>query len=179
MQEPGIMNKLAYNNKNGFTLIEVMIAILILAIGVLAVAKMQISAIKGNSDANGFTEATGFAQNKMEELVNLAYNDPDLDDNDGDGTNQDTTDNGGIVNGTDNDDEGVNVDNIANFGLDDISTPDHSQQNSGATNNLYTLSWNIAVDRPAANAKHIRVYVQWQEKGVVRTLSLDRIKANF
>jgi type IV pilus assembly protein PilV len=179
MQEPGIMNKLVYNNKNGFTLIEVMIAIVILAIGMLAVAKMQISAVKGNSDAIGFTEATGFAQNKMEELVNLAYNDPAVDDTDGNGTDQDTDADGGTVNGIDNDDEGVNVDTIANFGLDDISTPDNSQQNSGATNNLYTLSWNIAIDRPAANAKHIRVYVQWQEKRVVRTLSLDRIKANF
>ena len=173
------MNKLAYNNKNGFTLIEVMISIVILAIGVLAVAKMQISAMKGNSAASGFTEATSFAQNKMEELVNLAYDDPGLNDADGDGTDQDTTAGGGIVNGIDNDDEGVAVDGISNFGLNDISTPDSSQQNTGATNILYTLSWNIAIDKPAANAKHIRVYVQWQEKGTTRTLSLDRIKANF
>ncbi len=173
------MNKLAYNNKNGFSLIEVMIAIVVLAVGMLAVAKMQISSIKDNSIASGFTEATGFAQNKMEELVNLAYNDPGLNDNDGNGTNQDTTANGGTVNGTDNDEEGVVVDGIATFGLTDISTPDNSQQNRGATNVLYTISWNIAVDRPAANAKHIRVYVQWQKDGILKTVSLDRIKANF
>ncbi len=175
------MNKLAYNNKNGFTLIEVMISIVILAIGIFAVGKMQMTAVKGNSAASGFTEATSFAQNKMEELINLDYNDPvNLNDTDGDGSNQDTTANGGIVNGIDNDDEGVAVDGILNFGLDDISTPDSPpQQNIGATNIVYNISWHIAVDKPAFNAKHIRVYVQWQDKGTTKTLSLDRIKANF
>jgi type IV pilus assembly protein PilV len=181
------MNKLVYNNKNGFTLIEVMIAMLILAIGILAVAKMQISAVKGNSAASGFTEATSFAQNKMEELVNLDYDDSglnDTDDNGNDinnsGTNQDTN-----FNGIDDDDEGIAVDDIANFGLGDISTianpneADGFQQEIGATNIQYNISWNIAVGKPAANAKHIRVYVQWQVKGVTKTLSLDRIKANI
>ena len=174
------MNKLEYNNKNGFTLIEVMISIVILAIGVLAVAKMQISAMKGNSAASGFTEATSFAQNKMEELVNLAYDDSDLDDDNGDGTNQDSNNNG-----IDDDDDGntnPDKDGIANFGFDDISTPsDVSLPNpiTGATHIEYTISWDVAIDKPAANAKHISVYVKWKEKGVERTLSLDRIKANF
>jgi prepilin-type N-terminal cleavage/methylation domain-containing protein len=174
MQEYGIMSKIAQGNQKGFTFIEIMIAALILLTGILGIAKMQITAIKGNSYSIGLTEAATFAQNKVEELVALAYDDVDLDDDDGDGTNQDT-DNTGI----DDDEEGNPVDGVTNFGLDDIFTPDGSQQAVGATNIQYDILWNIAVDKPAANAKHIRVNVLWQTKGVIRIASLDRIKANF
>jgi len=168
------MKKIRQDTQNGFTLIEVMIAMLVLSIGILGLAKMQLSAVKANSYANGLTEASTFAQNKMEDLMALAYDDTDLDDDDGSGTNQDTDDNG-----IDDDDEGVAVDGINNFGLDDISNPDGSQLNIGATNIQYTVLWNVAVDKPAANAKHIRVYVQWLQKGVTRTVILNRIKANI
>ncbi|MDA3819829.1 MAG: prepilin-type N-terminal cleavage/methylation domain-containing protein [Candidatus Delongbacteria bacterium] len=177
------MSKITQKNQNGFTLIEVMIAITVLAIGILGVAKMQLSAVKGNSYASGLTEATAFAQNKMEELVALAYDDADLYDddgddddlNDGDGTNQDDNDNG-----IDDDDEGTSVDGISNFGLDDTTLhPDGSQQGSGATNIQYNIFWNIAVDEPAVNAKHIRVYVQWQQNGATRNVVLDVIKADI
>ena len=184
------MSKTAQDNQKGFTLIEVMIAMLILSLGILGVLKMQVTAVKGNSFSIGLTEAATFAQNKVEELAALVYDDVDLNDDDNDvnnGTGQDTTADGGIVNGVDNDDDtpAVFVDGIANFGLDDKSTitntteADGFQQETGATNIVYDISWNIAVDKPAANAKHIRVHVQWQAKGMTRTVSLDRIKADF
>lgn len=174
MQEYGIMSKTAQDNQKGFTFTEVMIASLILSIGILGVAKMQVTAVKGNSFSIGLTEAATFAQNKVEELAALVYDDVDLDDDNGDGTNQDT-DNTGI----DDDEEGNPVDGINNFGLDDIFTPDGSQQAVGATNIQYDILWNIAVDKPAAKAKHIRVHVLWQANGATRTVSLDRIKADF
>jgi len=183
MQEYGIMSKIAQGNQKGFTFIEIIIAALILSIGILGVVTMQVTSIKANSFSIGLTEAATFAQNKVEELTVLAYDDVDLRD-DGDvtnlniiaqnGTNQDT-DNTGI----DDDEEGNPVDGITNFGLDDISTPDGSQQAVGATNIQYNILWNIAVDKPAVNAKHIRVHVLWQAKGVIKTVSLDRIKADF
>lgn len=168
------MSKIAQGNQKGFTFIEIIIAALILSIGILGVVTMQVTAIKGNSFSTGLTEAATFAQNKVEELTVLAYDDVELNDDDGDGTNQDT-DNTGI----DDDEEGNPVDGITNFGLDDIFTPDGSQQAVGATNIQYDILWNIAVDKPAVNAKHIRVHVLWQAKGVIRTVSLDRIKADF
>lgn len=173
------MNPSIIKNENGFTLIEVMIAMVILAIGLLGVAKMSLTAIQGNSSARGFSEATVFGQNKMEDLISLDYTDPGLSDADGDGTGQDTSADGGVVNGIDNDDEGVAVDGNANFGLDDLVAPDGSELKTGATNTQYTISWNIAIDRPATHAKHIKVYVQWNDKGVTRTFSIDRIKANI
>ena len=61
--------------EKGFTLLEVMIAIVILTFGILAVASMQTSSINGNSVANRLTEGTSWAGNKMEELLTI----PDAD----------------------------------------------------------------------------------------------------
>jgi type IV pilus assembly protein PilV len=65
-------------NETGFTLLEVIIAISLLAVGMLAVASMQVSAITGNAHANRITEATTLAQDKLEELMALPYTDADL-----------------------------------------------------------------------------------------------------
>ena len=74
------MNKIIQKNQSGFTLIEIMIAMVVFSIGLLGVAAMQIAAVKGNSSSNGLTEAATIAQNKMEELMILDnyQTDPDL-----------------------------------------------------------------------------------------------------
>ena len=66
---------------SGFTLIEVLIAIAVFAVGMLAVGSMQISAVNNNFAARMRTEATILASEKMEELMSLEnYNDPLLSD---------------------------------------------------------------------------------------------------
>ena len=55
-------------NIKGFTLLEVMIAMVILAIGLLGLATMQIMAIKGNSFGQQMTVASTFAQNQLEQM---------------------------------------------------------------------------------------------------------------
>jgi len=62
----------------GFTLIEVVIGLVILAIGLLAIAAMQITSTKGGYFSNNVTQATIFAQDKLEYLKNLSYRDSDL-----------------------------------------------------------------------------------------------------
>lgn len=57
--------------ENGFTLIEVMVSIVILAIGLLGLAPMMAISITGNAFANEATEATVLAQDKIEELKNM------------------------------------------------------------------------------------------------------------
>ena len=69
----------AVNDEKGFTLIEVMIALVIFSIGILGVAAMQINFIQGNATARGVTEAAGQASGKMEALVAMQYTDADLD----------------------------------------------------------------------------------------------------
>jgi type IV pilus assembly protein PilV len=66
------------NKETGFTLVEVIVAISILTVGLLAIASMQSTAIQGNYFASRMTEGTSWAQDKIEELVALPYTDPDL-----------------------------------------------------------------------------------------------------
>ena len=63
----------------GFTLIEVLIAITIFAVGLLAVAAMQNSAILMNSNAGKLTNLSTWGMDKIEELSALSYNDPWLE----------------------------------------------------------------------------------------------------
>ncbi len=60
-------------HQDGFTLIEVLASMVILAIGVLGLAPMIISAIQGNSFGNDMTRANTLAQDKMEELKTMSY----------------------------------------------------------------------------------------------------------
>lgn len=57
------------HNTDGFTLIEVLIAMVILSIGILTLYTMQIGAIKGNSKARTLTEIANIAQNQMEQIL--------------------------------------------------------------------------------------------------------------
>lgn len=65
--------------ENGFTLLEVIVAVAILTFGLLAVASMQVRAITGNDLASRISEASGWGQQKVEELLGLSYTDADLD----------------------------------------------------------------------------------------------------
>ena len=71
------MNK-CIKKPEGFTLIEVVIGLVILAIGLLAIAAMQITSTKGGYFSNNVTQATIIAQDKLEYLKNLSYRDSDL-----------------------------------------------------------------------------------------------------
>lgn len=71
-------------NQKGFTLIEVMIAIFILSVGLLAVASMQVSAIRGNHFSDNVTVALALAEEGMEDLLNKSYSHTWLTDGDHD-----------------------------------------------------------------------------------------------
>ena len=55
-------------DSRGFTLMEVMIALVILSIGLLGLAGLQVMAIKGNSFGQQMTVASTMAQNQLEAL---------------------------------------------------------------------------------------------------------------
>ncbi len=127
-----------------------MIALFILAIGLLAIATMQATAIKGHSQAMGLTEAANLAQDRMEKLINLAYTDPSLDDTDGHGL-------GGL------DHTGADA--------------DHTIAWAAPNGVIYTVYWNIAANDPIQNVKTIRMIVRWPERGVMRTATFDFMKS--
>lgn len=57
------------HNENGFTLLEVLIALVIFAIGLLSIAGLQVSAISYDSAANQRTAITMLTQGIMEEIM--------------------------------------------------------------------------------------------------------------
>jgi type IV pilus modification protein PilV len=136
--------------EQGFTLLEVMIALFILAFGLLAIATMQATAIKANSRAMGLTEAANLAQDRMEKLINLAYTDNDLTDTDGDGQG----------------------------GLDHTGAgADHTIAWTATNGVVYTVYWNVAADEPIRNVKTIRMIVRWPDRGLMRTATFDFMKS--
>ncbi len=67
-----------FKNKNGFTLIEVMITMLVLSIGILAMTAMQIKASNGSSAAFSRSRANSTAITFLEELKRLPFDDTNL-----------------------------------------------------------------------------------------------------
>jgi type IV pilus assembly protein PilV len=71
------LNK-TFGEPRGFTLIEVVAGLIILVIGLLAIATMQITSMEGGYFSTNLTQATVFAQDKLEYLKNLPYTDSNL-----------------------------------------------------------------------------------------------------
>ncbi|MCP4605809.1 MAG: prepilin-type N-terminal cleavage/methylation domain-containing protein [Proteobacteria bacterium] len=118
------------NRENGFTLVEIMIGIVVLSLGLLAIASMQMTAAKGNAHGKSITTAVTWAQEKVEYLMTLPYNHQDLVDTNGDGDG----------------------------GLDDIEgAADH--MDPSRDDGRYTIYWNVSVNSPISNTKKIRVTV--------------------
>ena len=67
------------NNQRGFTIIEVMIAVSIFAIGFLAISSLQFSASRNNRTASEITRAVMIATDRIEGLMAMPYDHDDLD----------------------------------------------------------------------------------------------------
>jgi prepilin-type N-terminal cleavage/methylation domain-containing protein len=59
--------------QGGFSLIEVLVALVILAVGLLGLAMFQITAIKGNAIASKWTVATELAQDRLERFRHASW----------------------------------------------------------------------------------------------------------
>jgi prepilin-type N-terminal cleavage/methylation domain-containing protein len=144
----------------GFTLIEVLAAIVVFAFGALTLYRLQASVVSGNSFSNRLTQATLLCQERMESLMALPYNSPLMND---------TNDNGGRVTKRDTNADGIDDRGPDfHFGLNDtVDANDRVVADGSATNTTYGITynvfWNIAVDQPMANIKTIRVIVTWRD----------------
>jgi prepilin-type N-terminal cleavage/methylation domain-containing protein len=65
-------------NRNGFALIEVLMAMVIFTVGILALAGLQITTISGNAAARMQTEATAIGARIVERLRSLPFDHEDL-----------------------------------------------------------------------------------------------------
>ncbi|MDY0268508.1 type IV pilus modification PilV family protein [Trichloromonas sp.] len=134
------------SDSSGFTLIEVLITLVIFAVGILGLALMQISAIKGNSVANRVTEAANIASNQIEQIFSWDYNDNRLEE-----------DTNGIYTLTN--------------GADQVA--DGHQLDAGGN---YDIIWNVQENTPVADSKTVDVTVIWFDKGQSKELILSTIK---
>jgi len=60
-------------NSKGFSLLEILIGLVILAVGILAIAALQMTSVRGNFFSNNLMQGTYVAQDQLEFLKNLPY----------------------------------------------------------------------------------------------------------
>jgi prepilin-type N-terminal cleavage/methylation domain-containing protein len=61
------------SDNRGFTIIEIMFALSIFAIGILAVSGLSITSVGSNASSRRITEATALAEDRLERLAALPY----------------------------------------------------------------------------------------------------------
>ena len=151
--------------QNGFTLIEVMVAMAVFTIGILGLFGMQASAIKENLLANSITSSSAWAMDRVEQLLSQDYADLLDADNDGNSCG----------------------------GLGDWGDDADGEDISGTTEPIYNIYWNIArgctlskVSSPSGtpeeenfNPKHLRIIVTRADHGIEKEFAVfNYIKQN-
>lgn len=137
------------SGQGGFSLVEVLIAMVIFIVGILGCYKMQFHSTKSNALANRVSTSANWATYEIEELLGTDYSYADLKDS---------------ANGTGS---------LASAGLGDLGPnadgaiyvqPDGSKLAASSGNDLYTVSWNVVEGTAAETSvlrdvKQIRVHV--------------------
>jgi type II secretory pathway pseudopilin PulG len=170
--------------------VEVLVAILLLTVGLLALATMQTQAVASNNHGNQLTEATFLAQDKLEELrlLNECYlaviAKPEVSWTAEDQTvvnNYNSQLSDGVANWSeiDTDSDGI----MDQFSW--LAAPDHTNVDGllGVPNPIgvdglaasaggYTRTWYVADNTPVTKAKNLRVRITW---GNGREVTLDTV----
>lgn len=141
-----MMHMKPLHSDTGFSLIEVMVAMAILTMGILAVFAMQMHSSSSINSSNRVTSASNWNADRIEQFVSLQYTNAAFTDTDNDGTNQDPDGNGIDEIGADRD-----------FGLNDATA---ASADNNVVQGQYTIYWNVAEGVPAPNLKTIRILVQ-------------------
>ena len=178
------------HRQSGFSMVEVLVAILLLTVGLLALAKMQTQAVASNSFGNQLTEATFLAQDKLEELrlLNECYlavkgkqeivwtaEDQAVVDN----YNSQLSDS--VANWFEDDTDSDGTNDVFNW----LPAPDHTNVDGpgGVANPIdvtgapalaggYTRTWYVVDNKPITKAKTVRVKVAW---GNGREVTFDSV----
>ena len=114
------------HRRNGFTLVEILVAVFVLVVGILGVISVSTTVINGNAFGKRITTATTLAQDKIEEL------------------------------------KGTDYTSITSGG------PETQQP-------IYTRTWTVTTDLPAAGMKTIEVAVAFPWKGTAHNVTLKTL----
>ncbi len=149
------------NNENGFTLIEALVAMVILTIGIMSLYSMQITSIQGNSTASQITTAATAGANQVENIFAMDYD---------------------LLLDTDTDGLPGLQDSQCCF---DGNDPDHNEVAGCAAKadgcapgpDGYAIYWNVAVDEPMPATKRVVVTVARTDRGVRKNVVYEYMKA--
>ena len=129
-------------------MLEVMIALVIMAIGLLGTILLETTTVTGNAYSRELQAATILAEDLLEQVKSMDYADPDL--------------------------SGLPADNPhQNVELNGIANPIDESGNNGG---FYTRSWQITDPGPIPNTKQIAVTVSWVIKGNNHSVTLSTVK---
>ncbi len=161
-------------DNTGFTLIEVMIAVAVLAIGILSLNSMQVTSISGNTTASHLTEATVQAMNLIERIQALPYDAASNgQDDDGDGLADEPDEQ--ILQDPSGTGTSYSLAAFAANGIDDNNDGTVDDSGEGDPSG-YQISWVVRDNWPVSNARQCTVTVNFVDRGVTRTVTLSTIK---
>jgi len=141
--------------QGGFGLLELLIAMTILAIGMLGIMKLQMQAGFGNAASRHNSAAVNLARSKLEEIKRIgAY----------------SIQEGAIAGLNDTD----TTNDLANWSSPDFTEgPFNESEDSGSGGKIFTRSWNVVHDFPIAGFKTIRVRVSWNSHGREKYVDME------
>ena len=136
---------MALKDNNGFTLIEVLMAMVIFLIGFLAVGSMQISAVNSNANARLRTSASILAGDIVEQLLHCPYESTDCS----------------LIRSTYVQDDPLAIGAYPGPTTNDWFTED---PDDGGPDRSYDVRWVVA-NGPEPNSKAVDVIVRWRKRG--------------
>jgi prepilin-type N-terminal cleavage/methylation domain-containing protein len=140
---------------HGFTLVEILVAVIILSVGILAVSQMTIMGIRVNTVVNQRMYARVVMAQVFENLKNLPSNHAWVMD----------------ING----DPNLNL-GVFPAPVDSMASDHFARVNDPNAPYSYLTMWNIADNTPEPNMKTIRIWVIWGPAFNTR-ISSDLIKS--
>ena len=143
-----------FQKRRGFTLVEILIAVIILSVGILAVSQMTVMGIRVNTVVNQRMYARVVMAQVFENLKNLPDNHVWVND-----INSNSNLNLGVFPGP--------IDSLVSDHFTRITDPNALYS--------YLAMWNVANDTPETNMKTIRIWVIWGPGGINK-ISSDLIK---
>jgi len=163
--------KQVVNNGNGFTIVEVLIAIGILSIGILGMATMQITSMRGNNTAGKLTSNSIWAINRIEQIMALDYDDAEIT-----GSVYDhDTDTSLSAHLAANVGVGLHQNPVGSDGLD--NNRDGQIDEAGETGAM-SMQWQVVDDYPILDSKWIEITVSQGTGLAQKTVSIIHYKIN-